>query len=123
MASGHTLLLVAKFAQAYLNALEVRSHGPLRIGRFLIASIHPRRARLPAAAVSGVGDRYSERSLGVDHLSSRRGGGARCSTPPGVSSSPNRSGVSRSSHPAEAGSRPAAARTEPSACSVSRYMP
>src|SRR5437870_5425917 len=64
-----------------MNALEVRSHGPLRVGRFLIASIHPRRARLPAATVSGVGDRYSERSLGVDHLSSRRGGGARCSTP------------------------------------------
>ena len=36
----------------------------MRVGRFRITSIHARRARLPAAAVSGVRDRYSERSLG-----------------------------------------------------------
>src|SRR5947209_8261838 len=81
MASRQTLFLVAKSAQTHLNALEVRSHGGLRLSRFLIAVVNPSHTRLLAAAVPSMRDGHSERSLGVDHLSSRGGGGARCRTP------------------------------------------
>jgi len=55
----------------------MRSHGGLRLSRFLIAVDNPRHTRLLAAAIPSVGDGHSERSLGVDHLSSCRSSGAR----------------------------------------------
>src|SRR5438093_12922222 len=78
MESWQALFLVANLAKGHLNAIDVRTHGGLGIRRLLVATIHRMGTWILLAPISGVRDGNSERSFGVDHLSSCGGRRARC---------------------------------------------